>query len=201
MSKRIICGDIKEEIFGTPINIFRDAIKAAKADEFCIETNNPQFIEAVEVLCGEENIEFYIYIDGQYCKQDRAMDVYNYLGDVYDIINSLRFAIDIGEDFGDTITDDDIEKEINEYELKHRYHSEEDCKVDESRFEKYEEIMRDPKIIEAYQTDTPVVFRTTFGGKRVAEAGDWVIRYSNGDLDTSPSLLTRYRKIEEEKNV
>ncbi len=195
MSKRrIICGDIKEEIFGTPINIFRDAIKAAKADEFCIETNNPQFIEAVEVLCGEENIDFYIYIDGQYCKQDRAMDVYNYLGDVYEIINSIRFISDLG----DSISDKKLDKEIHEYELKHTYHAEEKCKVDESRFEKYEEIMRDPKLIEAYQTDTPVVFRNSFGYKRVAEAGDWVIRYSDGNLDVSSSLLTRYRKIEED---
>lgn len=195
MSKRsIICGDIEEEIFGTPINIFKDAIKIATADEFCIKTNNPQFIEAVEVLCGEENIDFYIYIDGQYCKQDKAMDVYNYLGDVYEIINSIRFISDLG----DTISDKKLNKEINEYELKHTYHAEEKCKVDESRFEKYEEIMRDPKIIEAYQTDTPVVFRNSFGYKRVAEAGDWVIRYSDGNLDVSSSL-TRYRKIEEEK--
>lgn len=196
MSKRrIICGDIKEEIFGTPINIFKDAIKTATDDEFCIKTNNPQFIEAIEVLCGEENIDFYIYIDGQYCKQDRAMDVYNYLGDVYDIIETIRFISNLG----DSISDKKLNKEINEYELKHTYHSEEKCKVDESRFEKYEEIMRDPKIIEAYQTDTPVVIRNSFGNKRVAKTGDWVIKYPDGNLDVFSSL-TGYCKIKEKEN-
>lgn len=199
MTKTIVCGEIAEEMFGTPIEIFKEAVKYAKKDEFYIETNNPQFIEAVEVLCGEDNIEFYIYIEGQYCKQDRAMDIYNYLGDVYDIINSLRFAIDIGKDFGDTITDDDIEKEINEYELKYRYHAEEECKLDESQFEHYEEVLREPKCIEAYQTDKPVVIRNCFNKKRVAEAGDWVIRYPDGNLDVSSSL-TQYRKIEEGKD-
>lgn len=194
MTKNIICGEIMEEIYGTPIEIFKEAIKYAKKDEFNIETNNPQFIEALEVLCGEENINFYIYINGQYCKQDKAMDVYNYLGDVYEIINTIRFISDLG----DTISDKKLNKEINEYELKHTYHAEEKCTVDESRFEKYEEIMRDPTIIEAYQTDTPVVFRNSFGYKRVAEAGDWVIRYSDGSLNVSSSLRG-YRKIEEEK--
>lgn len=135
MDKKIFVGDIEEETYyGTPIELFKKAIEISKEECFIIETNNPQFVEALEVLCGEENIEFYICTDGHSCKVDRATEVYNYLDDVYNIINSLRFAIQLKDDFDEDYDfTDEILKEIEEYEIKYQYLSEEDFAVDERK--------------------------------------------------------------------
>ena len=197
MDRQIICGEIEETLTGTPIEIFKKAVKLSKIENFRIKTNNPQFIEALEVLCGEENIRYFIYMNNEYCEQERAMDIYNYLGDVYDIINSLRFQRDLADEFDDSFTfdDDKIQEEIDEYEIKHQYHAEELHQIDESKFKEYEEIQEPPKHIKAYKTDKPVVFRNKWGIKRVANVGDWIVQYNDGDLTIgSDSILHNYKE-------
>ena len=60
--------------------------------------------------------------------------MYEYLGDVYDIINSLRFQ----QELDMQITYKCIEDEINEYEAKHQFACEKLNPVIESNFKKYE---------------------------------------------------------------
>ena len=58
MTKKIICGEIREDFMDTPINIFKKAVELSKIDSFTVKTNNPQLVEALEVLCGEKKILF-----------------------------------------------------------------------------------------------------------------------------------------------
>lgn len=91
MSKRIIIGEIAEEsYYGTPIEMFEKAIELSKLDSFEVSTNNPQFLEALEVLCKEENLDVYFKV-GLF--EDIPISIetaYDYLGDIYLIINSIR---------------------------------------------------------------------------------------------------------------
>lgn len=174
----------------TPINIFKKAVELSKTDSFTVETNNPQLVEALEVLCGEKNIVFIIRSGGENYQQDTAMAVYEYLGDVYDIINSLRFQ----QELDMQITDKCIEDEINEYEAKHQFACEKLNHVIESNFKKYEEILPPPKQIEAYRTDKIAVFHDFFGNKRIAKRGDWITRDGDGNLNCR-SNLGNYKEI------
>ena len=191
MSKNIVCGEIEtdKQFLDTPINVFKKAVRLSKKDNFCVKTNNPQLVETLEVLCGEENINFYICINNVYNKQDNVRDVYHYLGDVYQCINSLR----IQRDFDDEITDNDIQKEIDEYNLKHDYCSEKPVHIIEENFKEYVEIV-EPKHIQAYQTDKPVVYYDRWGNKRIAESGDWIIKYPDGFISNASSL-GEYKEI------
>lgn len=193
MSKNIICGEINsdDEWIGAPIDLFKKAVLLSKMDTFCIKTNNPQLVEAIEVLCGKNNINFYIYIDGKYYKQDRVESIYDYLGDVYGILNSLRLELEFEED----ITDEVILKEIAEYELKHQFIDEETHSIDEEKFKPYVEILREPERIEAYQIDEPVVYENRYHHKRIAQSGDWIIKYSDGEI-THRSNLGQYKEVE-----
>lgn len=198
MDRQIICGEIEETFTDTPIEIFKKAVQLSAIENWTIKTNNPQLVEALEVLCGEETIRYFIYLDGEYCEQEKAMDIYNYLGDVYDIINSLRFQRELDDDFDILSKEEYIQKEINEYEIKHQYQSEELHPVNEDKFEEYEEIQELPKHIQAYKADEPVVFRDTWGHKRVAEIGDWIIKYSDGSMSVhKDSLIDKYKKVGE----
>lgn len=196
MVKKIICGEIDEEIKGTPIEIFKFAIELAKRDDFIVETNNPQLVEALEVLCGEENIDFYVSMDGELVKEESVRKVYNYLGDVYNIINHIRFVRDLESDFDLDDNEEDISNYIREYELAHQYCSEKKHPVDMDKFKNYEEDIK-PKQLKAYQTDKPVVFSNRLSKKIVAQEGDWIIQYPDGELSLyhGEDFLKRYKEV------
>lgn len=122
--KKIIIGDIAieffyahEEISGeinncyfTPLQVFENIYEIYKKDfkEFRLETNNPQLIEAVEVLYtknGEEpDIELF-YQDkwGKLIQLNDFQEAYDYLGEPYDIIDSIRVARSFNEDEKDVL--------------------------------------------------------------------------------------------------
>lgn len=196
MDRQIICGEIEETFTDTPIEIFKKAVQLSAIENWTVKTNNPQLVEALEVLCSEETIKYFIYLNGEYCEQERAMDIYNYLGDVYDIINSLRAQRNLADDFDIPLNKEYIQKEIDEYEIKHQYHSEELHPINEDKFEEYEEIQEPPKHIQAYKANEPIVFRDKWGHKRVAEIGDWIIKYSDGSMSVyKDSLIKKYKKV------
>lgn len=196
MDRQIICGEIEETFTDTPIEIFKKAVQLSAIENWIVKTNNPQLVEALEVLCGEETIKYFIYLNDEYCEQEKAMDIYNYLGDVYDIINSLRFQRDLADDFDILSRKECIQKEINEYEMKHQYHSEELHPIDEDKFEEYEEIQKPPQHIQAYKANEPVVFCDKWGHKRVAKIGDWIVKYSDNSISVyTDSLIKRYKKV------
>ena len=121
MSKKVFVGDIgRESYIGlTPIQLFEKAVELSKLDEFSISTNNPQFLEAIEVLCGKENVKVFIKFGLEYTHVN-FYQAYNYLGDVYDIINTLRVKVELLEctKRGSKELDAVIEKEIKEYNDK-----------------------------------------------------------------------------------
>lgn len=113
MTKKIIVGEIegKELLMPcTPIDKFKKTYKLSKIDNWVIYVNDAQFIEALEVLCGEENIKVYLTINGK-CEEITFMTAYNYLGDVYDFINTIK----IKKAFDEEITDEWIQHRIKEY--------------------------------------------------------------------------------------
>lgn len=113
---KIIIGDFTEEtIRGTPSDVFKNAIRLSKEKEFEIHTNNPQLIEALELLCGEENIEVFLSQNDK-MKKISFIEAYNYLGDIYDIINYMRFTKDLDGEISYSI----IDEEIREYDDKWR---------------------------------------------------------------------------------
>ena len=89
-NKIIIIGNIWERYIGyTPIEVFEEAIKLSQQKGFLIHTNNAQLIEALEVLCGEKNINIYLKIKKKE-KKINILTAYNYLGNIYDIIDEIR---------------------------------------------------------------------------------------------------------------
>lgn len=113
----IICGEIaKEDITGSPIEVFKQAIRLCKKPNWLIATNNPQLIETMEVIYGEEDIEIFLTMDGVFIEIDFCT-AYDYTADIYDILNGFRFRQDV---LDGRITDVDIESEINEYEAKYK---------------------------------------------------------------------------------
>lgn len=118
--KKIIIGNVKEDFSDTPINIFKKAIELSKQDKFILHTNNPLLVEAIEILCGEENITILLKHKYLHLEELDCIEAYNYLGDVYDILNGMRFLKEIKSDFDDDyeLSDEYLEKEIKEYEEK-----------------------------------------------------------------------------------
>lgn len=117
MVREIVIGEIKYnafELLDTPIELFKRAYKISKLDSWSIFTNNSQFIEALEVLCGEENIKIYLRLNGK-CEEVDFLEAYNYLGDVYDIINRIRIKKDLGGD----ITDEWVNYQVKKYNEKY----------------------------------------------------------------------------------
>lgn len=192
MAKEIICGEIHETIMDTPINVFKKALELSKEEDFSIETNNPQFVEALEVLCGEENIDYYFFLNGEFIKEESVKQVYDYLGEVYNIINTIRFCDDI-----DCPADEEsILEEIKEYEMKHDYLSEKGHPVEMDQFKDYEEIVK-PRKIQAYQTNKTVVFVDDLGNRRVANKGDWIVKYSDGSFGAMGDIFPhKYKRVE-----
>lgn len=121
--RKIICGEIvgNETFSGTPIECFKEAVRLSKQDGFTVLTNDAMFIEALEVLCGEENIDVYLFLNGVF-KKVSFLYAYNYLGDVYDIIDKIRgrnIALHVeGEDFK-SVDNSFIDKEITNYVEKY----------------------------------------------------------------------------------
>lgn len=93
----IIIGDTREDYVGAQIDLFMIAMRLSEQSEIIVHTNNPIFAEALEVLIGEDNLYFYLKIDNKYEEIDKY-EAYDYLGDVFRIINGLRFEIEINED-------------------------------------------------------------------------------------------------------
>ena len=54
--RKIFIGDVEENVLGTPIMKFKKAFELSTRNDFNVSTNDAQFIEALEVLCGENNI-------------------------------------------------------------------------------------------------------------------------------------------------
>lgn len=114
MTKRIIIGNVREELYDSPIRMFKMAVRLSKKDNWTVSSNNPQFIEALELLCGEEKVEVYFKkFNSNKMQLITFKNAYDYLGDVYDIINSIRSDV-----FFDRLNDDDIVEEIRKYEEK-----------------------------------------------------------------------------------
>lgn len=119
MSKKIFIGEIdKESYYGTPIEMFKKAVELYKLDEFSISTNNPQFIETLEVLCGEENIKVFLKLNGEY-KYVSVLTAYNYLGELYNTIDAMRIARMMGTDI-----DDILDVDIDKYNKKWKFENE-----------------------------------------------------------------------------
>lgn len=114
-NRKIIIGNIGRESFqGTPIELFEKAIELSKLDSFEVSTNNPQFLEALEVLCKEENLDVYLNV-GLFEDIPITIDTaYDYLGDIYSIINYIRAIMitkgSVGENY--------LNNKIKEYKEK-----------------------------------------------------------------------------------
>lgn len=117
MNKIIVIGEIEGKETSMPcipIEKFKKAYNLSKIDNWIIYVNDAQFIEALEVLCGEENIKVYLTINEKY-EEISFLTAYNYLGDIYDIIDVIR----IKNSFDEEITDEWIQNELNEYTKKY----------------------------------------------------------------------------------
>lgn len=117
--KCIIIGNVREEFYDSPIKMFKMAVRLSKQENWTVKSNNPQFIEALEVLCGEDNVEVYFK---KYTSKSMQLitfkDAYDYLGDIYDIVNMIRFVENISDELP---SDDKIITEIKRYERKWEY--------------------------------------------------------------------------------
>ena len=85
-------GEIDEDAKGTPIQVFEQALRIwEEGYDRIIETNNIQFLDALQTLFGTENIE--IYLRGAWCHRVpiTLREAYKYLYDIYDIIVFIYF--------------------------------------------------------------------------------------------------------------
>lgn len=114
--KKIFIGDIRESFNDTPLKIFRQAIELSKKDSFIVYTNNPQFVEALEVLCGEENVDVFLRLYGETVEVSFLM-AYNYLGEFYEIIDFIRIANVMDDDYVSVM--ESVENQIDDYENKY----------------------------------------------------------------------------------
>lgn len=97
MCKQIIIGEVIDEIKDTPLNNFKYAIELSQKENFSVYTNDVLFIETLEVLCGEDNLRIYLKL-GNNCEEITCMDAYEFVGDIYRIINFIRFKRELTED-------------------------------------------------------------------------------------------------------
>lgn len=122
--KEIIIGQINfEHIGGTPIERFSKAIETSKKEDYTVYTNDPLVIEALEVLNGSENIKIkYKKKNGETVEIDFS-EAYSYCGDIYRMINQVRFVRDLYEYSFDRefkVDYEDLKDMINEYYEKHK---------------------------------------------------------------------------------
>lgn len=117
--KVILIGEIEENISGTPIEKFLEAIDYSKKERWVVKSNDPQFVEALEVLCNESDIDVFLFCDGKF-HDLTFQEAYNYLGEIYNIINAIRFRKDLNEDLN--LNDDSnynmIMDNVKEYKKK-----------------------------------------------------------------------------------
>lgn len=100
----------------TPVDVFKEVVRLYKSKkDFTLYTNNPQLIEAIEVLYTESDeepdIELYLSVDN-YSELIRLYDfreAYNYLSAPYDIIDTIRLLR------GMKIDETEVFKEIDEW--------------------------------------------------------------------------------------
>lgn len=119
-NKKIFIGNSLTDLY-PPIELFEKAYKLSKQEKWTITTNNPQFIEALEVLCGEENIEIYRLKNNEW-KKISFLSAYCYLGDVYDIIDNIRVFRIVNHLKGDeefNVSETWIKEEIDKYKLEY----------------------------------------------------------------------------------
>lgn len=109
-SKQIIIGDIEDSITGSPISQLRQAIFLSKQERFTVFTNNAQLIESLEVLCGEQEISIILKIGDNCCEIDFE-DAYDYIADIYLILNFMRSGYE---------NKDYLERRMQEYEKKYQ---------------------------------------------------------------------------------
>lgn len=128
-NKKIIIGDIMNDWLqatdnvnynidqqNTPTNVFKEVLRLYKSKkDFTLYTNNPQLIEAIEVLYteGDEepNIELYLSVDN-YSELIPLYDfreAYNYLSAPYEIIDTIRLLKGMKAD------ETEVFKEIDEW--------------------------------------------------------------------------------------
>lgn len=111
--KIIVIGDIIEPSFvQTPIKVFKKAYDLSKQEEWVVFTNNPQFVEALEVL--NDDVKIYLRLNGREEEID-VIEAYDFLGDVYDIIRSIKIRKELEVD----ITDEWIEHQTKEYDMRY----------------------------------------------------------------------------------
>lgn len=120
--KKIIIGEIEEQIIGNPIKNFEKAIALSKKENFEVHTNDMLFVETLEVLCGESNIHIYFKADDEYFEMD-CISAYDYLGDLYRILNSIRFQKELLDDDGARNymqkLYDNLDNELGKYKCKY----------------------------------------------------------------------------------
>lgn len=112
----VTIGEITDDGFAsmTPLEAFKTAFNIAQHDTFSIETNNPQVLELLSLLC--DDLEVWLKI-GEKSEEIDIYDAYGYLGDLYDVIN----CIDAKKFFSDKkIEYQDISDELEEYEKKYK---------------------------------------------------------------------------------
>ena len=178
MSKVIISGEIKDQFCGSPIEMFKKAVEISKEESFEIRTNNTQVIEILEILCGEKNIEYYIIQNDQLYKQNDVQNLYDYIGSIFHIINSIRFSIQLNGRGSNCYTQ--IKNEIKDYEDK--FEQIPFTEISPSKFKKYTEKMPVLHEVEAYQADKKMIIDTALGRRRVSK-GEWIIKRKNGKYD------------------
>lgn len=118
--KKIFIGEIEEEYTKTPIENFKKVVKLFRSgkEHFEIHTNDPQVVELFEVLYGENNVDVFL-ISNNETYALTFQQAYDYLGDLYRVINNIRFAkeLKVTDDGDECFADiDTIDKDIAEYE-------------------------------------------------------------------------------------
>lgn len=120
--KKIFIGEIEEQYTKTPIENFKEVIEFFKSEKehFEIYTNDPQVIELFEVLYGEKNIDTFL-ISNNETYALTFQQAYDYLGDLYNIINDIRFDKQLNSENDDNEYFrgiDGINKALSKYERK-----------------------------------------------------------------------------------
>ena len=117
-SKKIILGEITDEIKDTPINNFKYAIELSKKENFTVYTNNVQFLETLEILCGEDNLNVYLKLNGE-CEKITCLEAYCYVGDIYRMLHSIRCDRELQEENGKFVPKyNTMDRLIKKYESK-----------------------------------------------------------------------------------
>lgn len=112
----VTIGEIIDDGFAsmTPLEAFKTAFNIAQQDIFSIETNNPQVLELLSLLC--DDLEVWLKI-GEKSEEIDIYTAYGYLGDLYDVINCINIMKNIGDK---NIEYQDIADDVMEYENKYK---------------------------------------------------------------------------------